>query len=139
MKPRIRLCNTGNWMCRDDIVEMYGKTPRQAYLKWLGFSLRYAFKKRTAKPLRRKQDAAPIKHGPSIDVARVHKAAPIELPPYSEALVRQVPGTLQRPAYVPPPELRMRAARAAGVQPPLVSVSGAGPAGRSLGGREADE
>jgi hypothetical protein len=139
MKPRIRLAWDSGWVCFDDTIEQHGSTPLQAYLNWSEFSQRYAFRKKTAKPLRRKQDAAPIKHGPSIDVARVQKADPIEPPPYSEAIVRQVPGTLQRPAYVPPRNWRMAVERAAAVQPPMVSVSGAGPAGRSLGGHEDNE
>jgi len=135
MKPRIRIAWDGGWVCFDDMIEQHGSTPLQVYLNWSEFSKRYAFKKKTAKPLRRtsKQFAdKPAKHGPSINVRAEPKAAPREPPPYSESIVRQVPGTLQRPAYVPPRNWRMAVERAAAVQPPTISVSSAGPAGRTL-------
>lgn len=138
MKPRIRL-ESGTYVCQDDFITRRGKSARQAYDRWLNASLRDAFTKSTpAKPLRPARKSPPHR-GKAIDIAAMTKAAPIKPPMYSESVVHQVPGVVSRPAYVPPLELRMRVARAAGVQPPLVSVSGAGPAGRSLGGREADE
>lgn len=74
--------------------------------------------------VRQAGSATPKGVGKPITVKAVPKAAPIEQPAYSEAVVRQVAGAMNRRPYQPSAALLQNMERASMHQRPLVSISG---------------
>lgn len=117
MKPCIKLLSPGKWQCFDAQTKRTGKTAKQAYDRWQAAS-RHVEAKTKLKHVR-------LPHQ-NLTIAKPRPVAPIATPQYHESIVQQVTGTRPRPAYVPPPGLRINMARAAQAQGSVITPQGIG-------------
>jgi len=132
-RPRLRRNGLGGWDCTDGIVTRAAKTFQAAYHRWLGAALLQAQQKpveaftppAAVKPVRK----APNGRGKSIEAVKPRPPAPVAVDatqpvePYAGP-VTTLPGTAPRRALSLSPALQLNGARAAAVQPRMISIAG---------------
>jgi hypothetical protein len=147
VRPRIKKAPSGLWECSDGIVSRAARTPQGAYQRWLTAAIQEAQHIVKAKPGRPKK-AAPVAapawpsavevkpvarrqatvKGKSTDhliPPRPPATAPNAEPlPAYDGPVTVLAGTAPRRALSLPTALQLNGARAAAVQPRMISIAG---------------
>ncbi|WP_157664431.1 hypothetical protein [Bordetella genomosp. 9] len=133
VRPHLRKAESGLWECSDGVIARAAKTPQGAYQRWLTAAIADVQQKAKpaawptaaeVKPVARRQATVKGKTTTGVITPPRWAEPPKDPMPAYDGPVTVVPGTAPRRPLTLPTTLQLNGARAAAVQPRMISIAG---------------